>query len=71
MNTFEKKNLINVMFWAGRAASSTRNLFDSRFIENYLSEKEMQVLEDSAKFLTEIEERFAKMCEDEEWEAWE
>jgi len=68
MNTIEKKNLSFAKFKAEKAASNARNLLDSKFVENYLSEKELKALERCTEFLMELEKRFSKMYY--ETEAW-
>ncbi len=68
MNTIEKKNLVMALIDARHAAMNTRNLLDSRFVENNLSEKEMVALQKCAEFLTALEGRFDELYD--ENEAW-
>lgn len=70
MNTIEKKNLVSAKFDAERAADNVRDLLDSKFVEDYLSEKELKALANCAEFLTALEKRFDKMYKKEKaWEA--
>ena len=70
MNTIEKKNLVSAKFDAERAASNARDLLDSKFVEGYLSEKELKALENCTEFLAALEKRFTKMYEkNKAWEA--
>lgn len=70
MNTIEKKNLVTVKFDAEKAASYVRDLLDSKFVEDYLSEKELKALENCTEFLTELEKRFDELYKKEKaWEA--
>lgn len=70
MNTIEKKNLVSAKFDAERAASGARELLDSKFVEDYLSEKEQKALKSCAEYLTALETKFNKLYNKEKaWEA--
>ena len=61
----DKKNLCNLKYRADDAARGARVLVDSKLTEELVTAKELKALESCAEFLTEIQERFDKLYNDE------
>lgn len=65
MTNMEKKTLCTVKHRADDAAKGARFLADSKFVEGFVSEKELKAIENCAEFLTKISAKFTKAYDNE------
>ena len=60
MTNMEKKTLCTVKYRADDAAKGARFLADSKFVEGFVTAKELEAVERCAEFLTKISAKFTK-----------